>query len=206
VSALAEGELLVALGTHPDRVAPATHVRGTVLVASYELVLEDHRTQAYAQALDSEFRDVLPPQTALSWMPMNVSVAHYRAMNAAFPDPAQQVRNGVRSSERVQNAHIRTIIRGLRATGQLSPETLLKRAPSFFGRFVSGGGVQVIKTGPKDARVEFYGIPLLAVPYVRYGWQGMFESALGLLAYRCYVKQDPRFRRGEHMALLCSWV
>ncbi len=188
-------------------VAPATEVRGTLLAASLATVREHDLEARYFALLDASYHRHIQDLMPLSWVSMELAVLHYRVMEALFPAPEQQVANGRATAERTQNTYVRTIARAMQATGKLDPAELLKRLGSATDRVVRGGGAfAAYRTGPKDARVEFVGFPFLAVGYARYGWQGMFESTLGLGAHRMFARQDVRFEREDRVAYLLSWV
>jgi hypothetical protein len=200
-------ETLVPPTTAYDRVVAATEVRGTLIASSRALLADAELEARYFAPVDpsirGDIRDVMP----LSWVSMDLTVAHYRAMDHVFPSPEQQIENGRLTAERTQNTYVRTIARALQASGRLDPAELLKRVAQATERAIRGGGaVAAYRTGPKDARVELVGYPFLAVGYARYGWQGMFESTLGLAAQRMFARQDMRFERDDRVAFLLSWV
>jgi len=203
IHGLGPGEVLAPL---PMTIAPATQLRGTALTTSYQLVREAGLEGRYRDLLTPEFAADLPATTALHWYPMPVALQHYRVMDQLFPDPTQQINNGRRSSEITQNAHLKTLVRGLSSAGPFQPQAILRRAPTLFGRMLVGGGVGVWQLGPKDVRLELHGYAMVRFAYVRNGWQGMLESAMSLFTRRCFVRQDAAFLTPQRMALVLSWV
>ena len=200
-------EVLVAPTTPFARVEPAREVRGTLLASSMATLRETELEYRYYECLAPEYHQEIKAFVPLSWLAMQVAVGHYQAMDLVYPTPEVQIANGRRTAERTQNGYIRTIARGLSATGHLDPAELLKRVADATQRFVQGGGaVAAYRTGPKDARVELVGFPFLSIAYARYGWQGMFESTLSLAARRVFVRQDVRFERDDRVAFLIAWV
>jgi hypothetical protein len=188
-------------------VTPATEVRGTLITASLTTVREHGLEARYFSLLDPQnhrdIREVVP----LSWLSMELALSHYQVMEQLYPTPNEQIENGKATAERTQNTYVRTIMRALKSTGRVDPLELLTRLGHATGRSVRGGGaVAAYRTGPKDARVELVGFPFLSVSYARYGWQGMFESTLGLAATRMFARQDMRFERADRVAYLLSWV
>ncbi len=200
-------ETIFALPGPIAQIPPAKDVRGAMIVTSLTLAREHGLEAGYFEqlptALHERVRDVQPT----SWVPMELAVSHYWTMTRLFPGVEQQVGNGRISSERTQNAYLRTIVRALQATGQVNPLTVLKRMPTVLGRMLQGGGAAgVYSLGMKDARIELVNYPVLEVPYVRNAWQGMFESALSLAAKRVFIRQDGRFRGAANIAYDVSWV
>lgn len=190
----------------PQVVPPAVSLRGTILSTSYSFVREAGLEHKYKQRVPALLASRLPVDVALNWYPMGLAMAHYTIMEELFPDPSVQIQNGRKSSEVTQNPHLKTIMRGLSSAGPLNPMSLLKRTPRLFERMVEGGGIGVWQTGPKDARVELVGFPMIRMSYVRNGWQGMFESGVNLISRRCFVRQDEASQRDDRMAFNISWV
>jgi len=200
-------ETVLALPAPISQIPPAKALRGTVIATSLGMAREHGFEAKYFDHLPPEHHAAVRELQPASWVPMEIVIAHYRAMTHVFPSAEQQIENGRISSERTQNAYIRTVVRALQATGQVTPLTAMKRLPAVFARMLQGGGAgAVYSVGPKDGRIELVNYPLLEVPYVRNGWQGMFESGLSLTARRVHVKQDPKFRGVHNTAYLVSWV
>lgn len=200
-------ETVLALPGPVSQIAPAKSLRGTVIATSLGMAREHGFEAKYFDHLAAEYHGIVREVQPLSWVPMEVVIPHYRAMAYVFPGTERQIENGRVSSERTQNAYLRTVVRALQATGHVTPLTGLKRLPAIFGRMLNGGGgVAVYGIGPKDARIELVNYPLLEVAYVRNGWQGMFESALSLMSRRVVVKQDAKYRGVHNAAYVVSWV
>jgi hypothetical protein len=207
--ALAYGQfqVIVPPSYPPAHVPVATHLRGTLLANSLALVREAQREHEYFAHLPARHHADIRAVVALGWVPMDLSVAHYQTMDALFRTPLEQLENGRIASERTQNAWVRTVARTVQATGSLDLPSALKRLPFALERMVRGGAGAVYRTAPKDLRIELTGFPFIAIPYARNAWQGMFESALALLARRVFLRQDARFSHPEGgLALQVSWV
>ncbi len=200
-------EVLVALPCAPDQVRPATHLRGSLLATSFQIMREQGHEQRYFELLPRRLHQTIREISPGSWQPMADALAHYEVMGQLFPTPEQQVTNGKLSAERTQNAYVSTVVRSLRAAGALTFTTALKRVPAVFARLIDGGGAMAIyATGPKDARIELYGYPMLDIAYLRNGWQGLFASSLSLIARRVFVKVDPESLGKARATYLVAWV
>jgi hypothetical protein len=178
------------------------------MLANSMAILRDKGREAdYFAHLPARHHDEVRFVLTQAWLPMELAVVHYEAMGQVFPGVREQLENGRISSERSQNGWIRTVARTLQATGTLDIPSALKRAPQGVERFCRGGGaVAAYRTGPKDARLELDGFPFVRVEYARNAWQGMFESALGVIAPRLFVRQDLGFAMADRMALNIAWV
>jgi hypothetical protein len=184
----------------------ATEVRGSLLASSLAVVRLRGRETAYFGALPPSQHQAIQELVAQAWLPVELAVAHYRALDHAFPQADEQRENGVLVAERTQNAYVETVVRGLKAAGALNMTTALQRVPAGIARTVRGGVCQVHSTGLKDARVELSGFPFLAVRYTHNAWQGMFESSLGIVSRKLFIRQDRAFAGADRMALVLSWV
>ena len=195
------------LPCRPHELAPPTHLRGTVLASSFQLVREHGLEAAYLAQLPAALHDAVRFVLPISWVELELARAHFRAMEHVFPDTRQQIENGRTSSARTQAAYLLTVVRALSAAGQCCALSFIKRIPDAFERMLrGGGGVTVLGTGPKDARVEMYAQPLVETAYIRNSWQGMFEAAISLSTRRCFVRQDMRFTRSDRLAFDIAWV
>jgi hypothetical protein len=202
-----KGEVLVPLPCRPHELSPPTHLRGTVLASSFQLVREHGLEAAYFAELPAALHEAIRFVVATSWVELDVARAHFRVMDHIFPETLQQIANGRASSERTQKAYIVTMVRALHASGQISALAFIKRIPSVVERLLRGGGaVTVLGKGLKDARIEMHAHPLVETAYIRNSWQGMFESGIGLTTRRCFVRQDVGFARVDRVAFDISWV
>ncbi|MEO0322599.1 MAG: hypothetical protein AAF447_06560 [Myxococcota bacterium] len=164
----------------PDGPTPLTHLRGTAVVNSLrvmrELGLGDRYWPAVGVANEEELRSVV----AQSWVPVELALIHYRAIDELVPDPEEQWAIGVRSAERLQAIYLRTLANLMRATGALTVERVLERMRSPFDRMMKGGTIAAVRTGVKDAEVLLSDMPVLDIPYFRNGLGGWIVSGLKL--------------------------
>ena len=83
------------------------------------------------------------------------------------------------------------VVRAARGAG-VTPWALLGRMDLLWERMFQGGaGPSLVQAGPKDARVELVGLPLLAIPYVRRAFRGIFRAGLQTLCTKVYVVEVP---------------
>jgi hypothetical protein len=207
LSPAAKGEVLVPLPCRPHELLPPTHLRGTVLASSFQLVREHGLEAAYLAALPAALHDAIRYVVPISWVELDIARAHFLAMEKVFPETRQQIENGHTSSARTQGTYLMTVVRALQASGQICALSFIKRIPDAFERMLRGGGaLTVLGTGPKDARVEMHAHPLVETAYIRNSWQGMFEAGISMSTRRCFVRQDMRFTRADRLAFDISWV
>ena len=201
-----EEQVILPLPHPPGQVPLADEVRGTLLGSSLREIYERGRREDYFAALPPELHEAIRGLVASTWLPMDVALAHYEAVHTLGFTVEEQREMGRRVAARVQHGWAGTIIRGLRATGAVTPLRALPRFHQAWDRLIRGGGGAVYQVGPKDARIECHGFPLARVAYVRNAWTGMIESTLELLVRKCYAKEILRLRGPEKLAYHVSWV
>ncbi len=169
-----------------DRVLLASKIRGTVLSSSLAVIEAAGLGKAYFAALPRADHAAMQSIVVGAWLPMDLGVSHYRALETLALAPEQARENGRRVADRAQKSYLVTIIKtvGLGTT----PWPILARAQSVFDRLLQRASVAVYREGPKDARLEVHGVPIAEFSYVRSGWAGMIEAGIELVARRAYCR------------------
>lgn len=171
-------------------------------LAIRELGLDDE----YFGHLAPAHHDAIRSITGGSWLSLDVALAHYRAADALGLPSETQRAMGRNVAGRLQDSYAGAIIRSLRAANALTPRSGMTRFPTAWAWLVRGGDSRVYELGPKDLRVEFLGLPLAQIAYVREGWAGMFEGTLSLVARSVFVNELPRLRAPDRCAYAISWA
>jgi hypothetical protein len=68
-----------------------------------------------------------------------------------------------------------------------------------------GGAVAAYKLGPKEARVEWYGLKGLEYAYFRTAFRGANQAIIELFCTKAYVS-EVRAARGGDWAFRASWA
>jgi len=74
-----------------------------------------------------------------------------------------------------------------------------------WARLFVGGGVEIVRTGPKDAIARTYKNPLFHSPYFRHGAGGHIELTARLLSVQAHVRPMPQITP-EACGYRISWV
>jgi hypothetical protein len=199
-------EAIIPFTGPPELTPTVTEVRGTLLSSSLQMLRDRGLRDSYFSALPERHHESIESLIPGTWLPVEVAHAHYRAIDTlGLPDTdILDIGRGV--GERIQNGHIGTILRGARNLGGIDPWTIIGRADMLWQRVFRGGEAAAFKLGPKDARIEFVGIPIADVHYFRVGMQGILEAAVSLSSRKAYVCAHHGMRGPESMSYSVSYV
>lgn len=201
-AASVQEEVIAAL---PEKIPPIVAIRGTVLSSSFGYMRAQGMEADYWNALAPEHHEAIRSMETSSWLPMDVTMAHYDAMVAVFPNALDQRKVGAWVSERVQNRFVGTIIRGMAATGIVTPARLLARVPSVWNRVAQGGAVGVFRIGPRELRLELHAPGFVHHPYVRNSMFGAIAGSMALLGQGVTLRPLPSASAGV-AAFAITWA
>ena len=169
--------------------------------------------EARARGLDDRYWEHVSPRYTGSlrelsvqmWVPMDVVLAHYAAMDKLALPRDEVVQIGRAVGDRFQKGFLGHLVRTLRAAGTFQPTSLLTRLDRVVARAVDGGAVAAWKVGLKDALIEHRAMPLARYDYVRAGWEGMYQAGMELVVKRVFVREQPQ-PSDDSAKYLVSWV
>jgi hypothetical protein len=176
-------EVMVAL---PSPLLRVTSVRSTLIHASLDSLRQRDLIAQYTALLPREHHEAILQTLAATWLPIEVGMAHYRACERLDLMDHDQIDIGSDVGRRIQRSALSTIARASRAAG-VTPWLGLTSIDRLWFRLMQGGGACVTKTGPKDARIVFEGVPLAEFRYFRNGFRGLILAAAELFSNRAYV-------------------
>jgi hypothetical protein len=169
------------------RVPPVDHIRSTLVAGSVQTLRAKGYFEPYVAALPKEFHAAILEAVAGSWMPIEIGMAHYGACDALGLSPLEQFNNGREVSVRVQGTLLGLLARTAKSLGGVTPWLGLEQFQRMWDRVMSGGSGAVYRTGPKEARVESHGNPMVKWGYFRNSWRGMVACAGELFCEKLYV-------------------
>lgn len=196
------------IADHRSAAGPVvTHVRGALIVSSLGVLRELGRFARYSELLDPAYREDVITALALSWVPIDVALAHYRACDALDFGPAELAQIAQVLSTRYADSIFGTMLRTSRQVGLDAPWLALRSQGRFWDRVYVGGGVRAYRLGPKDAHLEQQGLPLAQIAYFREAHRLWLQAIGGLFAKTVHVRLvRPREPGPNTMALAGSWV
>jgi len=184
----------------------ATHVRSTLVLSSIQSLRGHDLFERYAALIDPAVLETLVTSVAGTWLPMSVGMIHYRACEKLGLSTRDQVALGHEVGARIQGTVLGLLVRTAKNVGA-TPWTALEPVVRLWDRVFQGGtGPSVVQVGPKEARAELVGLPLLDVPYFRQAFRGTFMAALELFCTKVYVSEVRGTLRSNAVTFRVSWV
>ena len=105
----------------------------------------------------------------------------------------------------MNRSFLSTIIRASREAG-VTPWTLLTHVHKFRELSWRGSDIAVTKLGPKEARFEWVGQPLAAVPYFVTSFGGYLRALCGLFSVKAYTRLEREGQHRHRITYRISWA
>lgn len=136
---------------------------------------------------------------------MDLAREHYLACESLGLTLEEQAGIGHDVGNRIQGTFLGVLVRAAKSSG-VTPWAVLMQVGRLWDRtFQGGGGPLLVKSGPKEGRVELVGLPLMTVPYFRHAYRGAFTAGLELFCEKVYVV-EVNARDGNTGVYKISWV
>jgi hypothetical protein len=178
------------------RLPPCTRFRSTWLHSSLQTLRERGHYARYLTLLAPEHHEPILLTVAGSWIPVELARLHYEACNRLGLTPEEQTQMGMGVSRRSQHTVLSTAVR-LARTGGVTPWSIMAQFNRLMQRGFEGGGVEVVRRGPKEASALFVGCSLFDIPYFRSGFRGILIDIVSLFCTRIFVHDSPHRAAGE---------
>jgi hypothetical protein len=162
--------------------------RSTTLLAEIAVLRAMGHGAAYETLVGARGRKLLEA-VAGTWIEMPEMVVHYDACERLGLSAAQQVQFGADAAGRIFGTLLGTAVKLARSAGA-SPWTFFENVGRFWSRGYEGGGLRVLRLGPKEARVDLAGNPLFQREFFRNGFRGYALAMLGLFCTRVWVREE----------------
>ena len=198
-------EVIVPFRATPATLGVATQCKSTLIVSSVRALQDNGYFDRYVTQLDPRHKETVLTCIAGTWLPIEAAIAHYTACGALGLAVAEQVRMGASVADRIQRSLLNTVVRIAAGSGA-SPWTALEHFHKFYDRMFDRGGTQVVKVGPKDARVEIVGLPLASVPYFVNAYRGVIQAGGALFMTRAYASALPAYASPTSLAFRIAWA
>jgi hypothetical protein len=181
-------------------------LRSTVVASGITVFRERGLLEAYSANLAPKTRDILLTTVAGTWLPVDLALAHFAAVDAIGLSAEQSFDIGATSARRFGETLWGTAMRMARAATGVDPWTVFGIYDRLWKRSFDGGGYVVTRGGPKEALVEIRAMPFARHAYFRDALRGTHHALLNLLAQAVYVREMPRKTHPEGFTMRVSWV
>ena len=183
----------------------ATHVRSTLLTSSVLSLQQRGHFERYCELLAPEHREAVLETMAPTWLPIEDAMAHYAACEALDLPPTEVLAMGSAVGDRIQGTFLGQLAKTARGLGA-NPWTALGHFNRLYDRLFQGGGVQIVKVGPKDARGDIRNLSLMRYAYFRGAFVGVIGAAASLFARKSFTREVPGSVTETSASFSHSWV
>ncbi|HEY3253131.1 MAG TPA: hypothetical protein VGJ91_04250, partial [Polyangiaceae bacterium] len=132
-------------------------MRGTLLASSMQSLRSRGLFERYSTLLADSYRDRVLNSVAGEWLTTEIALAHYSACDALRLGVDEQIAMGRDVSRRTHETFLGLIVKMARGIG-VTPWVVFPKINSLYLRIFRGGGIQITRLGPKDAKVQTLGL------------------------------------------------
>jgi hypothetical protein len=199
-------ELIVPFSPEDRAAVPAaTHVRGTVICSSQRALRARGLFDAYLAQLPAAARGPMAEVSPATWVPIETCVSHYSACDRLRLDAAVVDEIGGEMGRRVNESSLSVLVRMSREAG-ITPWAAITRVNRFREATWRGGSIAAWKMGPKEARLEWVGIPCARVPYFTFAFAGYVRGILEMFCTKAYVRPNVAQSSAIEVVYRVSWA
>jgi hypothetical protein len=180
-------------------------VRSTLICSGLTELRQRGLFDAYVARLSPGPREIILTSVAGLWLPTDVALDHFRAVDALGLSAEQAFEIGAGSGKRIQQSVLSTLVR-LAAGAGANPWTVFQNYERLWGRIFDGGTFHIDRHGPKEAVIEYANLPPCRYAYFRNAFRGANDAGLRLFSHALYVRELVGRATDEGMTLRVSWV
>jgi hypothetical protein len=198
-------EAIVSLPVPRNEVPPVRHVRGQWIASSLRAVRERGLMDSYLSKLPPEHHLAIRSTPVHEWLPANVVVAHYAALDALYLPIDDILSIGSTVVIHSHGKAIQVVLR-LIPTSVFNVFSVLAKVDRLWNRAFDGGAPAVFRLGPKEARIDVVGLPFSHLRYPRLAIRGVITGVMRLLVKTVYVNDVTPSANGNVLSYSISWV
>jgi hypothetical protein len=198
-------ERFVDFGRPRESVEETTHFRSSWLASSLRALRTRGYFDAYHRRLPSQFHGPVLETVAGAWLPIDVAVAHYAAIDSLGIAPSVMFDMGREVQDHAQAILAPLALRAAKDAG-VTPWVVFGQARKLWERTWRGGGFAVDKLGPKDAELELAGWTVASSGYIRHAMRGVCDGMLGMFCQKVYVREVAAKCRKTSLVYRIAWA
>lgn len=201
-----EGEIFLPLPVPRAQVQLAKQFRSTWITVSLKSVRERGDFERYAKHLASKYRDEILDAVPGTWLSMEAVHAHYTACDALGDSDRTILDIGAQVGRDARGSAIGTMANVAMSSG-VTPWTIMGQFQRFWERIASGGGgVEIRKLGPKEARLELVGWTCAEIRYVRVAMRGVLLGVFSLFCRQAFMHEVPSLCTKTTLGYRAQWA
>ncbi len=201
----ATAERFLEFGRPRESIEETTHFRSSWLASSLRALRARGYFDAYQQRLPSAFHAPVLESVAGAWLPIDVAVAHYAAIDSLGIPAAVMFDMGREVQNRAQAILAPLALRAAKDAG-VTPWVVFGQAKKLWERTWRGGDFAVDKLGPKDAELEIVGWTVASSGYIRHAMRGVCDRMLGTFCQKVYVREVAAKCGKTSLAYRVAWA
>jgi hypothetical protein len=183
-----------------------TDMRGIVIQGRLKQLRDNGHFEEYERRVPAAYRDQILHSLAASWVPIEVSMAHFDALDAMPLSDAQITRMAEPMGAGIFQNLFASMLRAALTNGAEAGIWFgLKQADRVFSRMYNGGSVKVTQAGPKDALVEIDGLRFARSRCFRLSHCAFLRGIFSFSTKACVCKLQPQ-PKPDRIAVTLSWV
>jgi hypothetical protein len=199
------GEAFVAF-RYPTTGTPlVTEVRSTMIVSAIQTLRARGLYDRYCATLSPGVRDPILSLIAGVWIPIDLTLEHYRAVDRLGLDPGIVESIGAEVADRI-NKSILSVAVSLSKRAGVTPWSALKTAHRVNDVNWKGGDIGVWRLGPKEAEYHWIGQPCASVPYFVTSFGGYLRALASLFCTKAYTRLSTERCSPTSLIYRISWV
>ncbi len=198
-------ERFVEFGRPRESIEETTHFRSSWLASSLRALRTRGYFDAYQRRLPPAFHTPVLESLAGAWLPIDVAVAHYAAIDSLGISPSVMFDMGREVQDHAQAILAPLALRAAKDAG-VTPWVVFGQAKKLWERTWRGGDFAVDKLGPKDAELEIVGWTVASSSYIRHAMRGVCDRMLGTFCQKVYVREVAAKSRKTTLAYRVAWA
>jgi hypothetical protein len=186
-------------------VVAISEVRSTLIMAGIQAVRAQGLFGPYSESLSSGVREQIAGLAAGIWVPVEIAVAHYSAMDRLGIDQSVIEALGADVAARTWKHILAPVFARSKRIGP-KPWEALSHAQETVQLNWRGGDVRIFKEKPTQALYEWAGQPCADIPYFVTSFGSFMRELLKLFSSRAYQHVVPERCSSTTIALRLVWV
>jgi hypothetical protein len=186
-------------------VVPVRDVRSTLIMAGIQSLREHGLFQRYSETLSSDMRERIAGLAAGIWVPVEIAVAHYSAMDRLGIEQHTIEALGAEVAARTWKHILSPVFARARRIGP-KPWEAFGYTHETINLNWRGGDVQIVKEGPTQALYEWAGQPCAAIPYFVTSFGSFMRALTKLFASRATHRVVHERCSPTSIVLRLSWA